>query len=187
MEESSTVSSVSSLFRVLRQARRQRGWTQSDVAERLGCRQSAVSMMERGRQGALSRSKLLELARLLDVEPGAIDSAGDGGVPVEVVAKCCPDPDCLSNVPYVVAGEVRLFPRLHSAVEDDTTYCTWCGEVLISRCPKAECGARVRSGSCCARCGSAYVPGDGVVEGESPEVWAQGRRDQLRDLLALTG
>ena len=51
----------------LRQAREAKGLTQSDLGERIGQPQSAVSRIERG--GDLRHSTLLEMARVLELEP----------------------------------------------------------------------------------------------------------------------
>ena len=51
----------------IRQAREAKGFTQSDLGRRLGQPQSSVSRIERG--GDLRLSTLLEMARILDLEP----------------------------------------------------------------------------------------------------------------------
>jgi len=51
----------------LRQSREVKGLTQSDMGERIGQPQSAVSRIERG--GDIRVSTLLEMARVLEMEP----------------------------------------------------------------------------------------------------------------------
>ncbi len=51
----------------LRQSREAKGFTQSDMGARIGQPQSAVSRIERG--GDLRVSTLLEMARVLEMEP----------------------------------------------------------------------------------------------------------------------
>ena len=51
----------------LRRSRETKGYTQSDMGARIGQPQSAVSRIERG--GDLRVSTLLEMARVLDMEP----------------------------------------------------------------------------------------------------------------------
>jgi HTH-type transcriptional regulator / antitoxin HipB len=51
----------------IRVAREAKGFTQSDLGQRLGQPQSSVSRIERG--GDLRLSTLLEMARILDLEP----------------------------------------------------------------------------------------------------------------------
>jgi HTH-type transcriptional regulator/antitoxin HipB len=51
----------------IRQAREAKGLTQSDLGRRIGQPQSAVSRIERG--GDLRLSTLLEMARVLELEP----------------------------------------------------------------------------------------------------------------------
>jgi transcriptional regulator with XRE-family HTH domain len=51
----------------IRQTREAKGFTQSDLGTRIGQPQSAVSRIERG--GDLRLSTLLEMARVLELEP----------------------------------------------------------------------------------------------------------------------
>lgn len=51
----------------LRQARKDAGLSQADLAERIGVQQPWISEMEHGRQGPVSANTLLHLARALGV------------------------------------------------------------------------------------------------------------------------
>lgn len=55
------------LARQIRALRKQRGLSQTDLAEILGTRQSAISMLENEDYGAMTLSTLKELARAFDV------------------------------------------------------------------------------------------------------------------------
>ncbi len=61
------ISSFSAIGQTLRAARRARGMSQSDLAQRVGMRQSTISNAEAGRD--LRLGTLVELSRALDLEP----------------------------------------------------------------------------------------------------------------------
>lgn len=52
--------------RVLRALRRRRGWTQTEVASRVGVSQQAISLIERGHAGALSGQTMRRIFAALD-------------------------------------------------------------------------------------------------------------------------
>lgn len=58
---------VTALAQQIRAIRLQRGWTQRELAQRLGTTQAAVSRLEDPSYGRLSLGTLLDLARVFDV------------------------------------------------------------------------------------------------------------------------
>jgi DNA-binding Xre family transcriptional regulator len=173
------------LYRKLLAARRRRGMTQSELAVQTGCRQSAISMMERGKPDALSWQKLEAVAALLDVDISDYATKKDDTVeatkiPATSVAGICPVFDCPSNLPFVVNGRLLVLPR--TTVRGGERHCAYCGELLESLCP--ECGAPVVAGrACCGECGAAYITVPQEVEGGgSMHEWATRQR---RDIAAL--
>jgi len=62
------------ICRQLREARRSKGLTQAELAQRVACQQSAISMMESGRTTALARETLVRIAAEL-----GDDAANHGG------------------------------------------------------------------------------------------------------------
>jgi transcriptional regulator with XRE-family HTH domain len=170
------------LHRRLRDARRARGITQSSLARQVGCRQSAVSMLESGRMEAVARPTLEKIAKLLDV-PLDAGAAAEAPSPPPAPARgrgYCPNGDCPANVPFAVGGELIFWPRRQPA--DGGRHCVWCGEVLESAC--RQCGAPVTEGACCPACGAPRIPPPAGVDGD-PESWAEARRRQLAALRAL--
>ncbi len=153
------------LHRRIRAVRRRLGLTQAALAERVGCMQSAISMLENGRLEVLSRATLEKLGAELGLElPAEVASAGGGGL--------CPNGDCPSVLPYRVGGEWLGLPR----GQREGRHCTLCGEVLVADC--GRCGTAVRRGAaCCGHCGRPYVlllpPALGA---DAAEAWADGRR-----------
>ena len=165
----------------LREARRARGMSQHALAETVGCKQPAVSMMERGQGDALSREKLVAIAETLAVrlEDADLATARATGA---TVWKVCPVADCPSNVPYTVAGQLLFLPQPVRAPLATPSRCVFCGEVLMDAC--AHCGAPIHPGACCASCGGTYVP----VNGEgAPDVegWAVRQREQVFQIRSL--
>lgn len=175
---------LQSWSRIVRQVRREKGLTQSELARRAGCRQSAISMFERGRRDALSDDRVEAVARVLGVA-----LSPDGGRvarPERLTLKYCPEDDCPSNVPVVVGDRLVMLPRLVEAEESEKTRCGCCGELLESACPNVTCGAEIRGeGGFCRVCGSVLVT---VVHppGEPLRTWAERRRRRIREIRELT-
>jgi transcriptional regulator with XRE-family HTH domain len=167
------------LARRLRDARRGRGLTQADLARQVGCRQSAVSMMERGRSDALSRENLGRLAALLGV---TLDVGADGNGAAPAGRAYCPQAGCPANVPYAVEGEVLFWPSGPQPAPG-ARCCAHCGEVLARNCP--SCGAPASAGACCTACGAPYVAAPPEAAG-SAESWSETRRKDIAEWRGLT-
>ncbi len=141
-------------------ARRAMGITQTDLAERIGSKQSAVSMFERGNVHALSQEKIGLVAELLEIPFSTRQP--DQGPAAAMPLRYCPLFDCPANKPFVVQGKVLALPRPDAAGHGK--HCRFCGELLESRCP--GCGQAIEPGACCPSCGSPYIP---TPESASPE------------------
>lgn len=164
----------------LRDARRAQGWSQSALAAEVGCKQSAISMMEGGRTDALAQDKLQAIATLLGVslEPAPATAAALA-LPV---LKVCPVAECPSNMPYVAGGQLHFLPLPVRAPAEDATRCGYCGEVLESACP--QCKALLRPGACCTACGSPYVPP--LAEEPADRIaWADRQRERVIQIRGL--
>ena len=162
-----------------RDARRERGLTQSALAAEIGCKQSALSMFESGQSSKLSEEFVSKLSQKLGVSLEVKDK-NTVDVFSGVVSGYCPSCFCPSNIPYVVDDRVFLRP-IHSVHRGGR--CAYCGEILERACP--VCGAPLNEGACCAVCGSAYVTvslpgGADLVE------WAAARRREISELNALS-
>jgi len=154
--------------------------TQAELARQVGCQQSAVSMMESGRVTALARETLERIARELGV-PFEAPSAFAATVETGVVGQAhCPEPECPSNVPFVVNGALILWPMEQPS--SGGRHCAYCGELLAHHC--RQCGEPVLPGACCRDCGTAYVPAPATV-GSDAERWAASRRQQIASWRAL--
>lgn len=142
------------LHRQLREARRRAALTQAALAARVGCMQSAVSMMETGRMDALARPTLEKIAEVLGVAlPREFAVEGQVATLPPARMRLCPSPDCPSNLPYQVGGDVLFLPRATGA---SGPRCPLCGEVLTSDC--SACGApAVPCAACCTACGQPLV------------------------------
>lgn len=162
-------------------ARRAAGMTQSELARKVGCQQSAISMFESGRPDSLSEEKVKTLAKVLGVDPAAPPSVPAGPVRPRSVLKYCPVDDCPSNVPYAVRGQVCLAPTLVMAEAAERTHCRDCGELLESACPNDGCGAPVSPGAFCPSCGAPYVTPGGLAP-EDVDEWIAERRAAIAQL-----
>ncbi len=166
---------------LFKKARREQGLTQSELAQLVGCRQSAISMFESGRVDALSRDTLEALANVLHVEILPEPPAETTGQ----VLKYCPIAECPSNIPYVVGDQLCFNPSLVRESSADRGHCPSCGEFLESGCPNPDCNAPIRDGAFCWSCGEAHVA-PAVSLNQSAEAWARDRRKQIRDIRQLS-
>ena len=173
----------SDLHRRLRKARIAAGMTQAALAARVGCTQSAVSMMESGRREAISRESLEKLAGILNVK--LPDDMGDQAPAVAAgrdALSFCPNYDCPSNVPYLVGGEVYFMPRGNVG---HGRHCVLCGELLATACP--ECSAPVSvAGGCCGDCGAPIVPFPSGLTADT-RTWARARVAEIAEMDSVLG
>ncbi len=173
------------LCRQLARARREKGMTQSALAQAVGCKQSAISMLESGQPEKLSHEAVAKIASLLGVtldSPSSPSSVlglpSSGSFPAPVY---CPSAACPSNVPYAVAGELLFWPRPQPSAASGK-HCAYCGEVLERLCP--HCGATLTEGACCHTCGGAKVTNT-LPPGTDHEAWAALRRREISEWKAL--
>lgn len=170
--------------RALRDARRARGWTQSRLADEVGCRQSAISMYERGDDSALAAETIAQIAAKLEVKLEAFPEFPDAPPAGMMVRKFCVNPDCRSNVPFIQGPDVFFLPGFFVDSAAKPSWCPWCGEVMESRCRNEQCRAVVASGVCCTACGTPYVPTMPVTPGRD-RAWADAERERILDLRTL--
>lgn len=151
-------------------ARRAAGMTQSDLARKAGCQQSAISMFESGRPDCLSGEKIQAIARILGVDLSRLPAGQAGDAGVGGVLKYCPDALCPSNIPYVVGRRLCHSPTLVLASAGTASRCRHCGELLESGCPGSDCQASVSPGAFCESCGTPYIV-SGIELGDDAEAW----------------
>ena len=176
MEDSKHIAPVHVM---LRDARRAAGMTQSALASAVSCKQSAISMMERGRVDALAQGTLENIAEMLGVDlPDQAKPSVLQDLTVISAGAYCPTFDCPSNLPYMVGGEIFFAPSSSGG----SKHCSYCGELVESRCP--GCGAVVESGACCLVCGTAYVSSEGLGLPD-PQRWADEQRARIREIRGL--
>lgn len=173
----------------LAEARRAKGFRQTELAAQVGCTQSALSMFEGGQPTKLSDETVKKLSELLEVplieQENVVDTSDEtqlASVGIPVVHGFCPNCQCPSNVPYVVSGRLFFRPSRNIASPNGGKRCTQCGEVLEMRCP--VCGAPLNDGACCAVCGSNYVT-PVVPDGIGVSAYAQSRRAEIIQLREL--
>jgi len=162
------------------EARRRKGLTQSQLADAIGCKQSAVSMFENGRKDALSRDKLAAIAKILDVDATKLEAA-----PFTPALAFCPDPQCPSNVPYALRDGVAIHPTFVAVDPERLSYCALCGEVMETRCPNPECRSAPQPGAFCRDCGSPYIAPESVAS-RLTAANALEQQQRTRSLLELT-
>lgn len=150
---------MKSLGEQIKTARLKRHLSQSALARKVGCKQSALSMFEGGRTTALSAQVIGKLCDALDLLPpsGAeLEAAADAHLTQVKQGErvFCPNPDCPCNLPMQIGERILLVPKAKYATQGEV-HCAWCGEVLERLCP--ECGNPINNGAFCAKCGSPYL------------------------------
>ena len=176
-----------SVCKALALARRNKGLTQSALALSVGCKQSAISMLEAGQAGKISQESVEKIAELLGV--GLPREASQPPLSQELERSApprvgfCPNAHCFSNIPYVVNGELLFWPKFQPLLPEGETRCIYCGELLERQCP--SCGASLDEGACCRHCGTPLVTN--VLAPEIPvELWAAERRHEIAEWRQLT-
>lgn len=156
------------ICRKLKEARRERGLSQSALAREVGCKQSALSMFEQGDGRKLNDEVVKKMAAKFGIELGELSEENEKVVvpplfvsklaasePIRPVRGFCPNPHCPSNHAYRVEEKVLYRPNREEADPIGGKYCAICGELLEKRCP--NCGSHVHEGAICSVCGEPYV------------------------------
>ena len=172
----------------LRDARRQKGWTQVQLADAIGATQPAISMFEAGAAEALSQEKVNAIADALGVDRAlvALGRAPRGRPRRSPRLWYCPNPGCLTNLPCEIDGALRYVPSVVRATAERLR-CAYCGEPLLERCP--HCNAPVAEGAFCTgiECGQPRVAASGDDEGiEDIRAWADAERARRVEVLVMT-
>ena len=144
-----------SLSSVVKNARRGAAMPQLDLAEEVGCTQSAISMFEAGKHDALSAKNLQAVALMLGLDIESLPSREELKPSPEIL-KYCPIDECPSNIPYVVHGRVLAKPSLTSAPSARKSRCRDGGELLEAMC--TECQAPVSAYAFEGRAGYGVTP-----------------------------
>ncbi|MCR5751034.1 MAG: helix-turn-helix domain-containing protein [Kiritimatiellae bacterium] len=152
------------ICRRIRDARREAKISQSELAQEVGCKQSALSMFEQGQTTKINDEVVVKLAKKFSIDleekPGKREEAPS---PASFSLSAftgpskgfCPNPSCPSNKGYDVDGRRLYMPDRDKADPVGGRFCAICGEVLERKCP--NCGAPVHAGSVCSLCGEPYI------------------------------
>ena len=159
-------------------ARREKGQTQTALAAEIGCKQSAISMLEAGQASKLSKENIEKIAIVLGLTLQT--SAPKMISPREAAFGFCPNALCPSNTPYLVQDQLIFHPRLQNG-----KHCANCAELLETHC--ANCATPIHEvGAYCSVCGEARVTN--TLPPEIPVLtWVAERRRELIELHQLTG
>ncbi len=176
------------ICRRFKTARKEKGISQSLLASRVGCKQSALSAFENGDSTKISDATVSKLAESLGVSLEKTEDGKEADIsptiklPGMEVRGYCPDAACPSNVPYMVGDRLLFRPLRRICAPSGGSRCACCGEVLEMRCP--TCGALLNDGACCGVCGSPYVTA-GFASGVDVAAWVASRRSELFQLLNI--
>ncbi len=145
---------MKTLGQQIKVARQHRHMSQSELARKVGCKQSALSMYEGGRTTALNASVIGKICDVLGlIPPTQAELAAKPSA--ETKTRCfCPNSECISNLPMTIGAQTVYFPHHHQMTTDEV-HCPWCGEVVERACP--ECQAPVNEGAFCKQCGTPYI------------------------------
>jgi transcriptional regulator with XRE-family HTH domain len=169
--------------RQIAEARKAKGLTQSALAQAVGCKQSAISMLESGQPSKLSAENIGKIADVLGIALVLPTAQIVAAVPTATALKGnCPNAHCPSSVPYWLQGRVVFQPKLQEMAQG--RFCAHCGEILETACP--NCGRAVHvPGAFCTQCGEVRVTNT-LAESDNTEAWATAQRHMLAELRTLT-
>ena len=144
----------------VRQMRRDEGISQSELASAIGCKQSAISMFEKGDPTKLSDEAVEKLAAKFSIKLENYIAKGERLLkavpPIPSLERgFCPNAACPTNKAYEVEGRTLYLPDRLKSDPAGGRFCALCGEVLERRCP--NCGAQVHDGAICSFCGAPYI------------------------------
>ena len=147
----------------IRQARLMQNRSQSEVAQKSGCSQGAISRVEMGDFRAVSEAVLQDICRLLGV-------SWEQGKAAEVKTLICTVAGCLQNPPFDLNGKICFLPLPVSSGE----FCPGCGGKLVAECP--HCQAAVRSKAAfCGSCAKVLITVPQELLGHpDPQAYLQG-------------
>ena len=175
-------SDLKALGQRVRQARLDRGWSQTRLAEAVSrtvgrVSQSQISQFEAGREGVLSLRKIAAVTAALGLEviPDVLPELAG---PLRLGLKLCPTQDCPGHHALLAGGRPVLRPVLREAPLDHPSHCPDCGDILLARC---ECGEPLHDGAFCPACGAAYLPVD-LDPGTDAAAWVAERRSEREAL-----
>jgi DNA-binding XRE family transcriptional regulator len=151
------------ICRKIREARRAQKLSQQELANEIGCKQSALSMFEQGDGTKLNDEAVTKLAKKFGIDISESPNLAQSKEPEKVFVPTtgvtsrgfCPNPQCPSNEMYEVDGKTCFKPNRQIADPIGGKFCAMCGEALIKKCTK--CGAAVHEGGFCSNCGEPYV------------------------------
>jgi transcriptional regulator with XRE-family HTH domain len=152
-----------------REKRRELGWSQQELAERSGVKQSAISGFERHGEAAqaLSAESIQQVAEALGLTLSEADLGGARPQVVRLALFYCPNSVCPSVLPYAIGAQTAYRPRFIRAASGSRPHCVECGEVCVEQCPRCKVGISERwRGAFCPACGEAYVEGDDLGDEE---------------------
>lgn len=170
-------------------ARTRLGWTQADLAERSGLSQTAISRFETGDYKAISKTRVLELCKVLGIDtnlllPKAQVSNIARGI---LELHLCPSAECLLNVPTLIRENLVFTPTMIAVSPDNQDggiRCPCCALPMENRC--RECAAKIVEGSFCSKCGTAYVDSRSSVSRSELTLWVKDRQKEIRFLRETT-
>lgn len=146
----------------MRQARIAAGLSQSRLAAEIGCKQTAISMVEQGDGTKLNDEAIGKICEKFGIELRPAEKpkpAVSVQPPVsrQIVPHTgfCPNAFCPSHFEYFVDGRRLLKPNREQTDPVGGKFCAICGEILERCCP--NCGAPIHEGAICSYCGEAYV------------------------------
>ncbi len=116
--------------------------SQTEVAQKSGCSQGAISRIEMGDFRAVSEEILQDICRFLGV-------SWEPTKEPEAKTLICITSGCLQNTPYDLNGKIHFLPLPINAAQN----CPGCGQKLTDQCPHCQSPIRPNSAFCisCAK------------------------------------
>lgn len=138
------------LAEIIRSARREKNYTQIELAKLIGISQSAIALLEGGHQSV--SSEIIE--KILDILGQKVDTS-QFFTKSNVKNAICVNPACLNNQKLSLNGKKVILPTL---VKHPCSFCKHCQSDICVKCPK--CAALIPNdiATYCHKCGGAWIP-----------------------------
>lgn len=171
---------LAAIFRALR---KNKGISQTVLAEATGIKQPVVSMFE-NEECTLSGEQIQSIADFLGVDLAKLSAQAETEEPKpRADLRYCENPKCPSNIPFASKGRLYLLPT--SAGGRCGPRCGRCGDILLDSC--RHCSAEiVQDLTHCVWCGSQYVTPLPSQASEDPYEFSRRERESLNEALSLS-
>ena len=174
---------MKTFHQAVRQARNGLNFTQKELAEKIGCGQSAISALENGNLGVLSDASISKLCGVLGINRLEADTSMPDEIEREIADQLayCPNWGCPEAEYENVDGKPAARPLMFSiTLGARSIYCRACRSELSRGCPNCLTPL-VPNQAFCFGCGHPLVSTPEFLDQQDDvEEWVRRRQERAR-------